>query len=106
MNIEWVGNKANIASSKHFNGALTEEQMTQLAKKVINNKTHIGKSNRANPGHDAAYIVWGEYNGDTYAILADSKKIKEGIILIVSFYDVHNVDYKAVKYNMKPVKKG
>ena len=41
MIIEFVGNKAQMASAKHFNGAFSEAQMKQLAAKVIKNATRI-----------------------------------------------------------------
>ena len=57
MIIEFVGNKAQMASAKHFNGAFSEAQMKQLAAKVIKNATHIGTSDRANAGHTPAKII-------------------------------------------------
>ena len=104
MHIEFVGNKANIASAKHFNGALTEDMMKVLVKKIVTNATHVGKSDRANGSHTVARIIWGDYNGKTYAVVADGEDIKKNKITVISFYDVHNKEIKAKRFNMKEIK--
>ena len=103
MRVQWVGNKATMSSTKHFNGALTATQMTQLAIKVITNATHTGASDRANGTHAVSRIIWGDFNGTTYAIVCDGADIKKGIVTIISFYDVRNVASKAKRFNMKAV---
>ena len=106
MLIEFVGNKAQMASAKHFNGAFSEAQMKQLAAKVIKNATHIGTSDRANAGHTPAKIIWGTFNNTTFAIVADGKDIKKNKVTIVSFYDVNEstTEVKAKRFGMKKVK--
>ena len=105
MIIEFVGNKANMASQKHFNGAFTEAQMKQLAMKIIKNATHTGVSDRANAGHTPAKIIWGDINNTTFAIVIDSKDIKKNKVTIVSFYDVNEATRatKMSRFNMKAI---
>lgn len=105
MRITWVGNKRELANEKHFNSALTKEQVDLLVLKVIKNVTHVGQSDRSNGSHSPAKILWGNYNGKTYAIVMDSKKLKSNVVEIISFYDVFNKEHKAKRFDMKEVKK-
>ena len=106
MKVVWVGNKRDMANTKHFGGKLSEEQMDLLVHKVIKNATHVGISDRANKGHTPARILWGDYAGTKFAIVIDGQKIKKNVCEIVSFYDVHNAEHKAKRFGMKEVKKG
>ena len=103
MRIIWVGNKAELSSTKHFNGKLNKSQMTQLAGKVISNITHVGNSDRANEGRTVAKIIWGDYNGIKFGMVVDGAMFAKGILEIVSFYDVRNADHKAKRFGMKKV---
>ena len=104
MRVEFVGNKAKMASEKHFGGKLTEAQMKLLVIKVIKNATHVGESDRANAGHTTAKIIWGEYNNTLFGMVVDGKDIKKNLVTVISFYDVHNPEVKAKRFNMKKVK--
>ena len=104
MRVQFVGNKAQLASEKHFNGALSEEQMKLLVSKVIRNASYVGSSDRANAGHTVSRIVWGEYNGVLYAAVLDGKDVKKGVATVISFYDVRNAEVKAKRFGMKKVK--
>ena len=96
--------KAIEASNKHFNGSLSVTQMTQLASKIIRNAEYIGQSDRANPGHPVAKIVWSTINGTMFAVVIDGKDIAKGIATIVSIYDLHNFASYTKRFNMKKVK--
>ena len=48
MRVEFVGNKAKMASEKHFGGKLDDAQMKLLVIKVIKNAKYVGVSDRAN----------------------------------------------------------
>ena len=104
MQVEFVGNKAQLASDKHFNGKLSVAQMHQLVRKVIMNASYVGVSDRANAGHTPAKIIWGEYNNTLFGVVIDGKDVAKGKATVVSFYDVHNVETKAVRFGMKKVK--
>ena len=104
MIIEFVGNKARMASDKHFGGELSNAQMKALVSKVIRNATHVGTSDRANAGHIPAKIVWGDYAGVKFGVVLDGKDIRNGKATVISFYDVHNVEHKAKRFGMKEVK--
>jgi len=106
MQVEFVGNKAEMASQKHFGGKLSVAEMKSLVIKVIMNATHVGKSDRANAGHAVARIIWGDYAGVKFGVVVDGNDIKKGKATVVSFYDVHNVEHKAKRFGMKEVKKG
>ena len=106
MRVEFVGKKAEMASDKHFAGKLSVTEMKTLVSKVIRNASHVGVSDRANPGHTPAKIIWGDYAGITFGVVIDGKDIKKGIATVVSFYDVHNKEHKAKRFGMKEVKKG
>ena len=95
--------KAQEASDKHFNGALTVAQMVQLARKIITSATHIGSSDRSNGGHAVARIIWADINGTTYAVVLDGNDVAKNIATVVSIYDVRNVAAKAKRFNMKEV---
>ena len=105
MKVTWVGNKADIASKKHFGGKLNQADMTSLVIKTIKNATHIGTS-RANPGFTPAKVVWGTVNGVEYAVIMDGEMIKKNIVEVVSFYDVspQSRQTKISKLNLKQVK--
>ena len=105
MIIEFVGNKAQMASDKHFGGKLSVSEMKALVSKVIRNATHVGVSDRANKGHIPARIIWGDYAGVKFGVVIDGKDVKKGKATVVSFYDVHNVEHKAKRFGMKEVKK-
>ena len=96
--------KAIEASNKHFNGKYTVAQMNQLAAKVIMNAEYVGHSDRANPGHTVAKVVWSTINGVLFGVLLDGKDISKGIATVVSMYDVHNKATKMKRFNMKKVK--
>lgn len=108
MIVEFVGNKAEVASDKHFAGQLSVVQMKLLVSKVIRNAAYVGRSDRSNPGHTPARIIWGFYNGVMYGVVIDGKDVAKGKATVVSFYDVsaHTVEHKAKRFGMKPVKKG
>ena len=106
MKVVWVGNKADLASKKHFGGQFNQADMTKLAIKVLKNATHVGRSDRANAGHSVSRIVWGQVAGVEFAIVMDGDKIKKNIVEIVSFYDVspQSREYKINRFAMKKVK--
>lgn len=108
MKIEFVGDKARLASEKHFNGAFTPDEMTQLVRTIVKNRTHLGMSDRGNNGHNPALIIWGDYAGVTFQITVDSVHIKRGLMTVVAFYDVSgkSKEYKRQRFNMQPVQKG
>ena len=108
MIVEFVGNKAEVASEKHFNGQLSVTQMKLLVSKVIRNAAYVGRSDRSNPGHAPARIIWGFYNDVMYGVVIDGNDIYKGKATVVSFYDVsaHTVEHKAKRFGMKSVKKG
>lgn len=101
--IQWVGNKRQQANEKHFNGALSPDQLDQLVTKVIHNCTHVGYSDRCNGPHGPAKILWGFFAGRSYGLVLDAKAVKEGKVLIVSFYDLNpaSISYKAKRFNMR-----
>lgn len=103
MLVEFVGNKAQMASNKHFGGKLNEEQMKKLVAMVISNPSYVGYSDRANAGHSVAKIVWGEVAGIMLSVTLDGDDIKRGKATVVSMYDVHDVKWKAKRFNMKKV---
>ena len=107
MKVVWVGNKAELASNKHFNGKFNQADMTKLAIKVIKSATHVGRSDRANPGHSVSKIVWGQVDGVEFAIVMDGDKIKKNIVEIVSFYDVsvQSRETKIERFAMKKISK-
>ena len=104
MRVEFVGNKAKMASEKHFGGRLTDQDMKALVIKVIKNATHTGFSDRSNGNHSPARIVWGDYAGVKFAIVMDGEDVKKGLVTVVSFYDVHNAEHKAKRFGMKEVR--
>ena len=104
MRVEFVGNKARMASEKHFGGKLDDAQMKLLVIKVIKNAKYVGVSDRANAGHTPARIIWGEYNNTLFAVVIDGEDVKKGKATVVSFYDVQNAETKAKRFNMKEVK--
>ena len=95
-----------MASEKHFAGKYNKAEMSNLAADVIKNVSHIGVSDRANPGRTTAKILWGTYEGVLYGMIIDSDKLKKNVVEIVSFYDVHCVEKKIKRFNMKKVSKG
>ena len=107
MKVVWVGNKAELASNKHFNGKYNQADMTKLVIKVIKNATHVGRSDRANPGHAISKIVWGKVDSVEYAIVMDGDKIKKNIVEVVSFYDVslQSRENKINRFAMKQISK-
>ena len=104
----FVGNKAEVANEKHFNGRLSADQMKLLVSKVIRNAAYVGRSDRSNPGHAPARIIWGFYNDVMYGVVIDGNDIRKNKATVVSFYDVssHTVEHKAKRFGMKPIKKG
>ena len=95
--------KALEASDKHFNGKLDYTMMVSLARKIIMNAEYVGKSDRANGTHAVSRIIWSSINGTMYAVVIDGKDIAKGIATVISIYDVHNVEVKAKRFNMKKV---
>ena len=108
MSIKWVGSKCELANHKHFNGALTADQMNMLVRKVISNATHVGISDRCNGNHMPTRILWGDYAGTKYAVVLDGAAVKRNEILVVSFYDIKpsTIESKAKRFGMKETKKG
>ncbi len=104
MRIEFIGQKAEMASAKHFNNKLSTAQMKQLANKIIVNAEYVGKSDRSNGSHEPAKIIWSTIAGITMAIVIDSKDIRKNKATIISMYDVRNVEVKAKRFNMKRIK--
>ena len=107
MKVVWVGNKRAMANNKHFGGKLSNAQMDQLILKVIKNATHVGQSDRSNPGHVPAKIIFGEYAGIKFGMIIDGLKVKKNVVEIVSFYDItpSSYEHKLERFNMKEVKK-
>ena len=107
MIIQWVGNKATMASEKHFNGQFNEQQMSAIVKIVLKNATHKGMSDRSNAGHPPSTIIWGAINGTSYAVVMDSNDIKQGRITVISFYDINEKtkEHKAKRFGMKGIKR-
>lgn len=103
MQVEFIGNKARMASDKHFGGKLDEAQMKRLVVMIIKNATHTGKSDRANAGHSVSRIIWGVVGGITLSVVLDGEDIKKNKATVISMYDVHNVEIKAKRFNMKKV---
>ena len=103
MLVEFVGNKAQMASNKHFNGQFNEQQMKGIAMLIIKKAEYIGTSDRANAGHTPARIIWSSFNGTMYALVIDGKDIKKNKATIISMYDVNNVEVKAKRFGMKKV---
>ena len=106
MQVQWATNeKAVMASNKHFNGAFTAQQMTQVATAMIRKADMVGTSDRSNGNYAPAKIVWATFNGTKYAVVLDSKDIKKGIATIISFYDINpsTEAAKVARFNMKKV---
>ncbi len=96
--------KAIEASTKHFGGKFDSKQMNQLAAKIIMNAEYVGVSDRANKGHTTARIIWSTIDGVMFAVILDGNDLKNNKATVVSMYDVHNVEVKAKRFNMKKVK--
>ena len=63
MQVQWATNeKAVMASNKHFNGAFTAAQMTQVATAMIRKADMVGTSDRSNGNYAPAKIVWATLN--------------------------------------------
>ena len=106
MQVRWATNeKAMSASTKHFNGAFTAQQMTQVATAMIRKADMVGQSDRSNGNYAPAKIVWATFNGTKYAAVLDSKDIKKGIATIISFYDINpsTEAAKIARFSMKKV---
>ena len=105
MNITWIGNKALMVSAKHFNNEYNEAEMTTFVKAVLSNATHKGRSDRANGDHEPSFIVWGQINNTTYAVVFDAKEARKGNVEVISFYDVteSTKTIKAKRFGMEAV---
>ena len=95
--------KAIEASTKHFGGKLTADQMVQLTAKVIKNAEYVGQSDRSNGKYEPGKIVWSTIAGIMIAVVLDGRDIKKNIATVVSIYDVRNPTHKAKKFGMKKV---
>ena len=104
MQVQFIGNKATIASDKHFGGKLSVAQMEQLVRVVIKNASYVGTSDRSNGSYTPAKIVWSEVAGIMIAVMLDGKDIKAGKATVISIYDVRNAEVKAKRFGMKKVK--
>lgn len=105
MEIRFIKGKALEASAKHFNNEFNESEMVEIVRQVVNNRTHTGKSDRANPGHTPANIIWGDLYGTTYQITYDSIDIRKGLMTVVAFFDVNpqTKHRKTKRFNLKEV---
>ena len=72
-----------MASTKHFNGNYTAEEMTTIATFLLKRADYVGQSDRSSGNYDPAKIIWSIYQGTTYAMVIDSKDIKKGIATII-----------------------
>ena len=108
MRVQWATNeKAMMASTKHFNGNYTAEEMTTIATFLLKRADYVGQSDRSNGNYAPAKIIWSIYQGTTYAMVIDSKDIKKGIATIISLYDVNDKtkEHKAKRFGMRKVSK-
>ncbi len=105
MRIEFIGKKAEMASSKHFGGKLTADQMKKIAEMIIRSPEYIGESDRSNGRFPPAKIIWSTISGITMSIVIDSNDIAKNQATIISMYDVRNVEVKAKRFGMKKVVK-
>ena len=105
MQVEFIGNKAQLASDKHFGGKLTEAQMAQLVVRVIKNADYIGQSDRSNGTFTPARIIWSEVAGIMIAVMLDGADAAKGKATVISIYDVNNHEHKAKRFGMKKVVK-
>ena len=105
MLVEFIGKKAEMASSKHFGGKLSATQMKELVIVIIKNAEYVGQSDRSNGRYAPAKIVWATVAGITMAVVLDSNDIAKNKATVISLYDVRNVEVKAKRFGMKKVVK-